>query len=365
MSKIENPVIEKINLLKFIDIIPDAIVVVNHQGNITHVNSSTTKLFGYTPDELMGKQVEVLMPNRFQLKHTKRREDYAIKPVSRPMGSGLELFGKRKDGSEFPIDIMLAPIEIDECPSVISVIRDMTVQKKIETEIKRSARQLEDLVSTLTHDLKTPLIAAETSFKHLLSGHFGELTSGQKEILNLLIINNTATLRLVNNLMSTFKYESKSYKLLLELTDISEIFNKAINTIKSMLEEKNITLNVSETSFKFVCDPFEIERVIINLLTNSIKYTPRGGNIELRGLKNDDGKVIVTVKDTGKGISKEDLSKIFERFWQSHKSSADSNSTGLGLYLCKQIINAHGGEIWAESQVQKGTEVTFEIPQIN
>lgn len=365
MQKTENSIIEKINLLKFIDIIPDAIVVVNHQGNITRVNSSTTKLFGYTPDELMGKQVEVLMPNRFQLKHTKHREDYAIKSISRPMGSGLELFGKRKDGSEFPIDIMLSPIEIDECPSVISVIRDMTIQKKIETDIKRNARQLEDLVSTLTHDLKTPLIAAETSFKHLLSGHFGELTPGQKEILNLLILNNTATLRLVNNLMSTFKYESKSYKLLLELTDIAEIFNKAINTIKSMLEEKKINLNISETNFKFVCDPFEIERVIINLLTNSIKYTPREGSIELRGLKNDDGKVIVTVKDTGRGISKEDLSKIFDRFWQSHKSTADSNSTGLGLYLCKQIINAHGGKIWAESQVQKGTEVTFEIPQIN
>ena len=365
MLNLENIKSKESNFLKLIDIIPDAIVVVDKEGKIRHVNSQTQKMFGYDSHELVGETIEILMPARFRMKHVGHRKNYSAKPTTRLMGSGLDLYGKRKDGSELSIDIMLSPVEIEESSLVISVIRDVTDRKQREEEIKRQARQLEDLVSALTHDLKTPLLAAEATFKHLLEGYFGNLTEEQRTILNLLIQNNDSSLRLVNNLLSVFKYESRSYKLFLQPIEVSELINKAINTVKPILVESGTQLKISDTSFRFVCDPFELERVIVNLLTNSIKYTPSGGSIEIKAVKNEDGAVIISVEDTGKGISQDDLPNIFERFWQSSRSNSNSNSTGLGLYLCRQIVEAHGGKITANSEVGKGTKISLEIPDIS
>lgn len=352
------------DFIKLIEVVPDAIVIVDALGKIKHINSQAQTMFGYRVDELAEKEVEILMPTRFRNKHTQHREGYATKPTARPMGSGLELFGRRKDGAEFPIDIMLSPIDTASGKLIISVIRDITILKKAEEEAKRRAKQLEDLVSALTHDLKTPLIAAEISYKHLSEGYFDKLTKKQNEILSLLIQSNASTLRLVNNLLSVFKYESKSYKLLLEPVAISELIDNAVNTVKPLIEEKKINLKVSTTSFKFVCDPFELERVIVNLLTNSIKFTSSNGHIEIKAVKDENGTVLVSIDDTGKGILPEELPNIFERFWQSRRSNYNSNSTGLGLYLCRQIVEAHGGKIWAESNIGESTKITFEIPEI-
>lgn len=364
MLNLEDIKTKESDFIKLINVIPDAIVIVDSKGKIKHVNSKVEEIFGYSAGELLEKEVEILMPVRTRNKHVKHRENYSIKPVTRPMGSGLELFGRRKDGSEFPVDIMLSPIETTSGKLIISVIRDITDLKKIEQDAKRRARQLEDLVSALTHDLKTPLIAAETSYKHLSEGYFGNLTKEQSEILKLLIQSNAGALRLVNNLLSVFKYESKSYKLLLEPVEISGLIDRATKIIKPLLEEKKIGLKISTTSFKFICDPFELERVIVNLLTNSIKFTPSGRHIEIKALKNENGTVLISVDDTGKGIPKEELPNIFERFWQSKRTNSSFNSTGLGLYLSRQIVEAHGGKILAESGPGKGTKITLEIPEI-
>ena len=365
MTKLENTSLEKIDFTKFIDIIPDAIVIVDESGTIKYINNQTEELFGFSKQDLIGKTVEELIPYRSREKHTEERSKYSRNPKKRQMGSSLDLFGRKRDGSEFPVDIMLSPLETQEGPLVISVIRNITERKNIEVGLKKQTRQLEDLLSTLTHDLKTPLIAAETSFKHLMEGYFGNLTESQKQILQLLIQNNTSALRLVKNLLSVFQYETKTYKLLLEEIDVTELLQNAQNTVKPFLVQKKLTLNIPKNNFKFVCDPFEIERVITNLLSNSIKFTQNGGSIDISTIKDENGKVIISVKDTGCGIKEEDLQNIFERFWYSRKPSPDSNSTGLGLYLCRQIIENHGGKIWAESQSGKGTKVTFEIPAIS
>lgn len=239
-----------------------------------------------------------------------------------------------------------------------------TKQNEI-TKIQKQARQLEDIVSALTHDLQTPLVAASTSLKHLLDGYFGILTKDQKHILTLLSQSNSDALRLVKNLLAVFKYETQSYKLLLEPVDIQNLFEKAIDTVKPMLDEKKINLKVQEARFQFICDPFEIERVIINLLTNAIKYSSVDGYIELKAMKDESKNVTITVEDNGKGIAKEELPTLFERFWQSRRTGhSTNNSIGLGLYLSRQIIRAHGGRIWVESELNKGTKVTFEVPEI-
>ena len=352
------------SFLKLIEVIPDAIVIVDNEGKIKYINLQTTNTFGYNSHELIGQTVEILLPHRFKSRHVDHRANYSKHPVRRPMGSGIDLYGRKKDGTEFSVDITISPIETESGTLVISVIRDISDRKAQEEEVKRRSKQLEDLVSTMTHDLKTPLIAAQTSYKHLQENYFGKLTEEQKQIINLLTQNNEHTLRLVNNLLSIFKYESQSYKLLLEQVEIFELMEKAHDKVKPFLKDKKINLKITKTNFQFICDPFEIERVIVNLLTNAIKYTPSSRSIELQAVKDEDGTVIISVEDTGIGIAKEDLPNLFERFWQSKRATSDSNSTGLGLYLCRQIIEAHGGTISVKSELGKGTEISFEIPEI-
>lgn len=365
MLNLENIKTAQADLLKLIEIIPDAIVIVDNEGKIRYINSQTISTFGYSPHELIGETVEILLPHRFKSKHVDHRANYSRNPIRRPMGSGIDLYGRRKDGSEFSADITISPIETENGTLVISVIRDISDRKAQEEEAKRRAKQLEDLVSTMTHDLKTPLIAAETSYKHLQEDYFGKLTENQKQIVNLLTQSNAHTLRLVNNLLSVFKYESQSYKLLLEQIEVSEFLDRAHNKVKPLLKDKEINLKITKTNFKFVCDPFEIERVIVNLLTNAIKYTPRGGSIETKAIKDNEGTTFITVEDSGIGIERDELPRLFDRFWHSHRSNPESSSTGLGLYLSKQIIEAHGGRIWAESSVGKGTKISFVIPEIS
>lgn len=342
---------------QLINLIPYAIVIANKEGKITYFNSQTQEMFGYKLSDLTGQMVEVLIPKRFQEKHIEYRENYFRCPAKRAMESNLELFGIRKDGSEFPVDIMLAPAIIDNCEQVISVIHNVTAAKQ-------QARQLEDTVSALTHDLKTPLLAAETNLNLILEGYFGSLTDEQKRILQLLSKSNNDALRLVKNLLSVFKYETKSYKLLLEPVKISFLFGKVNFSIKPILEEKNISLKIFSSDFEFVCDSFEIERVIVNLLTNAVKYSGTGGEIILRAIKDEDGNVTVVVEDSGSGIAGDDMQNLFKRFWQSKRTSSRSNSTGLGLYLSRKIVEAHGGKIWAESELNSGTKVTFKIPSL-
>ena len=271
----------------------------------------------------------------------------------------IEVVGFDNHGNKHIFNINSSPVfsETNVLIGACLIISDIT-------EIQKQARQLEDIVSALTHDLKTPLIAQETSIKHMIGGYFGTVNEQQKQILSLLSQSNLDALRLVKNLLAVFKYETKSYKLLLEGVEISFLIEKARHALKPLFDEKNISLRISQTNFQFVCDPFELERVIINLLSNAIKFTPGGGHIELKAIKNEDGNVIISVQDTGRGIAMDEMPNLFERFWLSHKSNGSSNSTGLGLYLSRQIIEAHGGKIWAESEFGKGTKVTFEIPEL-
>lgn len=353
------------NFLKLIDIIPDAIFVVDQNGNIKFANSHSLRVFGYESADLIGQKIEILVPNKYKESHVKAREKYTKAPKVRQMGSRLDLYGRKKDGLEIPVDIMLAPIVIDNKRLIISTVRDISDRKQIELDLRKRAMQLEDTVSAMTHDLKTPLIAAETSYKHFLDGTFGKLTDRQKEIIELLSKSNENALNLVKNLLSVFQYESQSYKLYLESISINEIINKAVSMVKPLLDEKDIKLKKPDVNFQFICDAFEIERVIINLLSNAVKHTSRSGYIEIKAIKDEEGKVLISIEDTGIGLETEDLTTFFERFWQSKRTSEKSQSTGLGLYLCKQIIDAHKGKIWAESEVGKGTKISFEIPPVN
>lgn len=223
-------------------------------------------------------------------------------------------------------------------------------------------QQREDFVATLTHDLKTPVSATNRAVKYLLDGDFGPVSEEQREILETIFQSNTALYSLVQTLLDVYRFDSGVKELNIRPCNFQEIMSQMVTEIMPLAQEKGVTLTLQlpEGLTDVSCDDAEIRRVLQNLIDNSLKFTPMGGTI-LVALEQTEGKLRVCVSDTGKGIAEENKPKLFQRFWQAGSTGRYYASTGLGLYLCRRIVEAHGGKIWCESTSGQGSKFFFEI----
>ena len=342
---------------------PDAILVVNRAGEMERVNEQACSMFGYLEEELIGKPVELLIPDRFRKKHPEYRESYMGNPHIRSMAAGLDLYGKHKDGAEIPVDIMLSPLETENAEYVIAVVRDITDRRKMEQERERLTQQREDFVATLTHDLKTPILAANRVLKLLLEGDFGELMEQQRALIETILDSNSSMYNMVRTLLDVYKYESGTKSLTVDLQDISKLVKQVISDFSYLYADRGIELsaNLPETLTPVSMDEEEIRRVFNNLIGNALKFTDENGSVRIE-VSQADNETKVLVIDTGRGIADSDKVKLFQRFWQSSQQRKYYASTGLGLYLCRRIIELHGGSIWCESELGKGSTFGFTIP---
>ena len=223
-------------------------------------------------------------------------------------------------------------------------------------------QQREDFVATLTHDLKTPVSATNRAVKFILDGDFGEVSSEQKEVLETILQSNTKLYGLVQTLLEVYRFDSGVKVLSLRRCKIDSMIIEIVNEIMPLAQDKAVALQVElPVGIEDVyCDEDEIRRVIQNLIDNSLKFTASGGRITVAAQQNET-KTTVSITDTGRGIPEENKPKLFQRFWQAGSTGRHYASTGLGLYLCRRIIDGHGGKIWCESEVNKGSTFSFEI----
>lgn len=234
------------------------------------------------------------------------------------------------------------------------------------TDTVKLQQQREDFVATLTHDLKTPLIAANRALKLIKDGQFGEVDESQKELVETILESNDDMYQMVVTLLDVYKYDSGTKKLNKAPANISEILNKTQNEFIPLAQSRQIELLFEHEPVPelVLCDKNEVKRVLQNLLDNSLKYTNRGGTIKVN-LKQEESHTLVTISDNGKGISEEDKPKLFQRFWQASNSGRYYASTGLGLYLCRKIVESHGGKIWCESEPGRGSSFHFSLPNLS
>lgn len=218
----------------------------------------------------------------------------------------------------------------------------------------------DDFIATLTHDLRTPLLAAIQTLKFFLDGTLGELNEKQSKFLDTMLTSNKDMLGLVNALLEVYKYESGQLVLCKDKFLINDLIFQGINELKPLCEQKNITLDYENTELEIFADKQELRRVISNLLGNAINHTSEGGKISVTAHQDDDS-IFVSVEDNGVGIPQEDIPNMFRRFSQGTKNKR-STGTGLGLYLSRQIIEAHNGKISLKSELGKGSTFTFELP---
>ncbi len=330
----------------------DGIVIINSDGKILQANPSAENMIGLgemTLQEMMFANICVSEKQRDFKQKLQSGEEFLLKDY---------YILNNLCNKKIPVEVNFAPIidENDTNTKFVGVIRNIQTQKEME-------RLRDDFIATLTHDLRTPLLASIQTLKFFLDGTLGKLEEKQEMLLSTMKKSNEDLLGLVNALLEVYRYEAGRLTLCKTKFNFKELVEQCYMELKPLADKKEIAFKTEDISdFDILADRGELRRVIINLCGNAINYTPKQGEVKIQ-VKTEEKDLIFSVIDNGGGIPKEDIPYLFKRFSQG-TSKKRSAGTGLGLYLSRQIVEAHSGKIWLESKLQKGSEFSFLLTDV-
>ena len=346
---------------------PDAMVVVNQAGEIVILNLRAEKQFGYSRDELVGQKVKNIIPEGFAERLIADGTRTAGEALIQQIGTGIELSGRRKDGSDFPIEIMLSPLENAEGILVTAAIRDITERKRAEghlvktaEELKRSNDQLEQFAYVASHDLQEPLRMVASYTQLLARRYQGRLDSDADEFIAYAVDGCNRMQGLIRDLLAYSRSGSDS-KVLREISGETAL-KVALGNLRFSIEESGATVT-HDLLPDLTTDDTQLVQVLQNLIGNAIKYRGAAApHIHVSAMKKGGKEWIFSVRDNGLGIAPQYFERIFIIFQRLH-GRQEFNGTGIGLAICKKIVERLGGRIWVASQLEKGSTFYFSLPE--
>lgn len=348
---------------------PDAMVIVDSAGTIVLVNTQTERLFGYPREELLGQKVDILVPVRFRSEHAGHRRGYFGEPRVRGMGAGLELFGLRKNGEEFPVEISLSPLATQNQMLVSSSIRDVTDRKRVERalyekniELEKASQAKDRFLASMSHELRTPLNAVIGFTGTLLMELPGPLTIDQRQHLETVRTSARHLLSLINDLLDLAKIESGKVEVRTEPVACRDVLEEVMKTLRPLAESKELSfeLKAKGSSVMARTDRRALSQILINLTSNAIKFTEYGF-VRLELHDDASGPIEIRIVDSGVGIREEDQEKLFGAFAQL--SSTHKEGSGLGLHLSRRLAELLGGNLTFTSEYGKGSTFVLGLPR--
>jgi len=339
-----------------IEACPVGIVMTDRAGNIILVNTEMERLFGYSRDEMVGRSVDILVPEKLRVQHARLRRHFAAHPVSRA-AAGRNLAGQRKDGSEFLVEIGFNPIRSGENMLVLGVVVDLSERKRIE-------RQKNEFVATVSHELRTPLTSIAGALGLLVNTSGKTLPSSTMRLLSIAHANCQRLVRLVNSILDMEKIESGKVVFVLKRIEIRALVEQVIESNHEFAKGHGvrIRLDAAAESGELRGDSDWLVQVVTNLLANAVKFSPPGEEVVI-GIAKRPGNIRVSVRDHGRGIPDNFKARIFEKFAQADASDArKEGGTGLGLSIVKQIVTRLGGQVTFDNAPGGGAIFHVELP---
>lgn len=350
----------------------DAIVSANSLGNITYFNKGAERMFGYSADEVVDKPLTLLMPERFQDAHRQSLKRFLSTGEAHVVGKTVELVGRKKAGTEFPLELSLASWKSHAGTFFTGILRDIIERKRAEENIKRlnenleahaaeleaANKELEAFSYSVSHDLRAPLRAVDGFSRILLEDHAGELSAGGRRYIGLVRENATKMGQLIDDLL-TFSRLSRQ-PLRKQRVTPADLARVVLQDLSHQQSNREIEVSVDELPACHA-DPALLKQVWVNLLSNALKYTRDRDRGKIRvGYENRNGEVVYFVRDNGVGFDMRYVDKLFGVFQRLHRAE-DYEGTGVGLAIVQRILHRHGGRVWAEAELNKGATFYFTL----
>jgi PAS domain S-box-containing protein len=351
----------------------DAIVTANSRGEIVYFNQAATRLFGHSADEAIGRPLTLLMPIRFHESHTQGFQRLLSGGESRVVGRTVELVGRKKDGSEFPLELSLATWHTSRGLFFTGILRDISERKQAEAEIAATTRELEaasklksEFLANMSHELRTPLNAIIGFTQLMHDGKVGPVSPQHREYMGDILNSSKHLLELINDVLDLAKIEAGKMDFTREPIDLRKLITEVTSILHSLTASKRLTMGVEVAPAveHVTSDPAKLKQILYNYLSNAIKFTPDEGSVTIRALAEGTEYFRLQVEDTGIGIQAEQMGKLFGEFQQLDVGAAKKHQgTGLGLALTKKLVEAQGGRVGARSEPGRGSAFYAILPR--
>ena len=347
----------------------DVIITANDRGEITYANDAVKGVFGYHPDDLIGKPLTILMPEQFHDLHNAGLARFVATHEPKVIGKIVQLAGRHADGTEFPIELSLATFFMDGHDHFTGILRDVSTHIEALEREREIARRLDELnqlknefVGIVAHDLKSPMTVI-SGFADLLVQNWNEFDNAQRTDFLTRISDGISRLAaLVDDVLEVARIESGEVHYDIAPFDLGALVRSTVDEITTIEPERQVCVTIPDDLPPALGDNDRQWRVLTNLLSNALKFSPAADVIHVEVVRGD-GELMVCVRDSGPGIAPEDMTKLFQKFSRVGQAGGDVvKGTGLGLYICRSLIEGQGGRIWAESEAGEGTTFRYTVP---